>query len=252
MLKLPLSDNPLLGRHSPRWKRFLQLERPAGRRSAGLFLVEGPKLLREGLRGHHPLQEIVYDPDRWQPSLEVGEIPCWAVTPEMLQRLSDTEHAQGVVGIFKARPWSGIERARRVLLADHLADPGNLGVLLRTAWATGVDAVLTWGGVDPLHPKVVRASAGAVFHVPCQRIEGIPEYPLIGMSPRAEMSVYEVEWPERFALVVGNEAHGLSQDLTSHLSLSLSVPMQAGCESLNAATSAAVVLFEWRRLAQRS
>jgi TrmH family RNA methyltransferase len=133
-----------------------------------------------------------------------------------------------------------------------LADPGNLGVLLRTAWATGIEAVLTWGGVDPLHPKVVRASAGAVFHVPCQRIDSIPDYPLIGMSPRAPLSLYEVEWPQRFALVVGNEAHGLSQELTERLHFSLSVPMQPGCESLNAATSAAVVLFEWRRLAHRS
>lgn len=245
---MPTDAVQALGKHSPRWKQFLTLNRAASRRDLGLFLVEGPKLLLEAQKGHHRLKEVIFDPERWQP--QGLSVPAWAVSAEMLARLSETEHCQGVVGLMEARPWSQIGAATRVVVADHLADPGNLGVLLRTAWATGVEAVLTLGGVDPLHPKVVRASAGAVFHVPCERVESIQGYHLMGMVPRGGTCLYEMDWPQRWALVVGNEAHGISPEVESSLDQRLTIPMAEGCESLNAATSAAVVLFEWRRISR--
>lgn len=235
-----------LGKHSPRWKQLLQLDRAAVRRDLGLFLVEGPKLLAEALRGHYPLRELVYDPARFQPS---AEVPSYQVSPDMLDRLSDAH--QGVVAVAETRPWPAFNEFDRLVVADHLADPGNLGTLLRTAWAAGVDGVLCLGGVDPHSPKVVRASAGAVFHLPCPRVEVLPEltHDLWGLAPRGGRCLYEMEWPRRWGLVVGNEAHGLSSAVEKRLCGHCTIPMEAGCESLNAAVSAAIVLFEWRRTA---
>ena len=215
------------------------------RRDLGLFLAEGPKLLAEAERGHHHLRELVYDPARFRPH---GGQAAWQVSAEMLDRLSDAH--QGVVGIVESRPWPPLAGCSRLIVCDGVADPGNLGTLLRTAWATGVDGLVTLGGVDAHNPKAVRASAGAIFHVPHYRLNQasqLSEFALVGLAPRGGASLYQMHWPQRWGLVVGSEAHGLSPEMEQRLSKRCTIPMQPGCESLNAATSVAVVLFEWRR-----
>jgi len=230
-----------LGKHSPRWKQLLQLDKAAVRRDLGLFLVEGPKLLEEARKGQHQLKEVFFDPARHHPQLEIA---CWEVDSEQLDRLSEAH--QGVVGLVEARPWPDLKSFDRLVVCDHLADPGNLGTLMRSSWAAGMQALVCLGGVDPFNPKVVRASAGAIFHLPVYRLqsaEELADYTLVGLSPHQGTDLYSMQWPPRWGLVVGNEAHGLTTPVHSLCS----IPMQPGCESLNAATSAAVVLFEYRR-----
>ncbi|MBT9585189.1 RNA methyltransferase [bacterium] len=236
----------LLGKNSPHWKQLLQLDRPAVRRDLGLFLAEGPKLLPEALRGHHRVRELIYDPERF--SQVPSGLNCWQVSSEMLDRLSDAH--QGVVAVMEARPWPACTEYSPLVVCDGLSDPGNLGTLMRTAWATGVAGLVCLGGVDLYNSKVVRASAGAVFHLPSYRLDDLSvlaEYTLIGLEPRAGTDLYRFLWPERWGLVVGNEAHGLSVATRQRLGMRCTIPMEPGCESLNAATSVAVVLFEWRR-----
>ena len=94
--------------------------------------------------------------------------------------------------------------------------------------------------------KGLRASAGAVFHFPVFRLksgEELADYPLVGLSPRGGRDLYSMHWPRRWGLVVGNEAHGLTIKVQSLCT----IPMEHGCESLNAATSASIVLFEHKR-----
>lgn len=220
---------------------MLQLDKASVRRDLGLFLVEGPKLLLEALHGHHQLQEVFFDPARHNLLLDV---PCWEVEPEQLDRLSEAH--QGVVGLVQTRPWPELQSWDRLVVCDHLADPGNLGTLMRSSWAAGMQALVCLGGVDPFNPKVVRASAGALFHFPVYRLASaapLADYTLVGLSPHQGTDLYSMQWPRRWGLVVGNEAHGLSTPVHTHCT----IPMQPGCESLNAATSAAVVLFEYRR-----
>jgi RNA methyltransferase, TrmH family len=236
-----------LGKHSPRWKSFLKLDK-----HSGLFLVEGPKLLEEARRGNHPLRHVVFDPQRWRPTF--ADVPGYEVTADMLQRLSDAHTCQGVVGLAEKTPWSSPANCATLVIAEEMSDPGNLGTLLRTAWAAGVAGVALIGGVDPFSPKVVRASAGAIFHLPVFQVTdlaGLGERTLIGLTPHAGKELYEVEWPQRWGLLVGNEAHGLSAAALHSLHLQCRIPMAAGCESLNAAVSAAIVVFEWRRKVAR-
>lgn len=242
----------MLGKHSPRWKSFLKLDK-----HSGLFLVEGPKLLEEARRGRHALRHILFDPQRWQPdapeidSWDSAEIDGYEVTAEMLQRLSDAQTCQGVVALAEKSTWSSPDQCATLLIAEGLSDPGNVGTLLRTAWAAGVEGVALIGGVDPFSAKVVRASAGAIFHLPVFQVSTLDELRsdrrLVGLTPHSGVSLYQVEWPDRWGLLVGNEAHGLSAGALSSLHLHCRIPMQPGCESLNAAVSAAIVVFEWRR-----
>lgn len=230
-----------LGKHSPKLKQLLQLGKASARRDSGLFLVEGPKLLQEAHNGHHALREIFYDPARHQPELSV---PQWHVDSDLLDRVSEAH--QGVVGVVEARPWPDLHQYNRLVVADGLSDPGNLGTLMRSAWAAGMEALVCLGGVDPFNPKVVRASAGAIFHFPVFRLkagEELAEYPLVGLVPRGGRDLYSMHWPRRWGLVVGNEAHGLNLEVQAQCT----IPMSHGCESLNAATSASIVLFEYQR-----
>jgi TrmH family RNA methyltransferase len=231
----------MLGKHSPKLKQLLQLDKASVRRELGLFLVEGPKLLLEAHNGWHELQEVFCDPARHQ--YELG-VPCWHVDSQLLDRVSEAH--QGVVGLVAVREWPLLRTYERIVVADGLSDPGNLGTLMRSAWAAGMQALVCLGGVDPYNPKVVRASAGAIFHLPVYRLEStqaLADYHLVGLSPRGGCDLYSMEWPQRWALVVGNESHGLS----SQVHCLCTIPMHSGCESLNAATSAAIVLFEYRR-----
>lgn len=241
-----------LGKHNPRWKGWLELARP-GRRGADEFLVEGPKLVAEAARGRHPLVAILFDPARWQPDASLLQV-CWSVTPEMLQRLSQAETSQGVVAIARPRPAVSLAECRSLLVCEGVADPGNLGSLLRTAWAAGVDGAAVLGGTDLFHPRVVRGSAGALFHLPVASVADLAALgprAWIGLTPHTDQDLWSLQWPERWGLLVGNEARGLSESLLARVDRPCRISMQPGCESLNVAASAAVALFEWRRQAQR-
>ena len=126
-----------------------------------------------------------------------------------------------------------------------MADPGNLGTILRSAEAAGFDAVaLTPGSVDPFSPKVVRASAGALFHVPVL-VDVDPTslgIPLVGTSSHHGVAYTEADLSGPMALVVGNEAHGVPEDLS--VDQWVSIPHAGRSESLNAAMATTVLLFE--------
>ncbi|MFN8610086.1 MAG: RNA methyltransferase [Vulcanimicrobiota bacterium] len=231
----------MLGKHSPKLKQLLQLDKASVRRELGLFLVEGPKLLLEAHNGWHQLLEVYFDPARHE--FDLG-VPGWHLDSQLLDRVSEAH--QGVVGLVGLREWPPLATFDRLVVADGLSDPGNLGTLMRSTWAAGMQALVCLGGVDPYNPKVVRASAGAIFHLPVYRLsstEELSDHHLVGLTPRGGCDLYSMDWPRRWGLVVGNESHGLSTQVKSLCT----IPMQAPCESLNAATSASVVLFEYRR-----
>jgi TrmH family RNA methyltransferase len=143
------------------------------------------------------------------------------------------------------------KRLTLTLVADQLTNPGNLGTLLRTALAAGVEAVfLTEGTVDPYNPKVVRGAMGAHFHLPIEILQpsSMPER-LAGLNvwlaEAGEGQPYhEIEWRQPVALVIGSETHGPQPSIRSFASGQVNIPMMGKSESLNAAVAAAVILFE--------
>ncbi len=144
----------------------------------------------------------------------------------------------------------GLDSLAFVLVADQLNDPGNLGTMLRSSEAAGVEAVvLTPGSVDPFNPKVVRASAGAVFHVPVisatldeVRAAGIR---LVGTSSHLGGRHTEGDWSGRLAIVLGNEAHGLPDDAA--VDQWIRIEHHGRAESLNVAMAGTLLVFEAAR-----
>ena len=179
--------------------------------------------------------------------LEVGD--------NVLRALADTSSPQGVVAVA-AMPQFRLsalpDSADLVLVLAQIRDPGNAGTLVRSAAAAGADAVVfSEGSVDPFGPKTVRASAGSVLRVPVDRATPLAEtlatlrgkgFAVVAAEGTAEATVYDLDLTGPSAIVLGNEAWGLDQDLD--LDAFASIPMEATIESLNVATAGSVFLFE--------
>ena len=179
-----------------------------------------------------------------------------ALADGVMERVASTETPQGSVVVVRM-PASTFDLAVAtfVLVLDRVADPGNLGTLMRSAEAAGVDAVvLTPGTVDPYNPKVVRASAGALFHVPVVEatFDDVVAAGLrpIGTSSHRGTPSDRADWSGRIALVLGNEAHGLAED--APVVEWVTIDHRGRSESLNVAMAGTVVLFDAGRSRLRS
>jgi TrmH family RNA methyltransferase len=171
----------------------------------------------------------------------------------VIERVASTEAPQPLLAIvrIRRREISDLSQASLVVVGDRISDPGNLGTILRSSEAAGVSGVvLLSGSVDPYNPKVVRASAGALFHVPVVVDVSIDELGglglgLIGTSSHRGVPYTEADLVEPFALVMGSEAQGVAEQIP--IDLWLTIPHQGRSESLNVAMATTVVVFEAMR-----
>lgn len=191
-----------------------------------------------------------------------GAGPVFELAAGVLERVASTETPQAPIAVVEMPPPSGelLASSSFVVVVDRVADPGNLGTILRSAEAAGADAVvLTPGSVDPFNPKVVRASAGALFHVPVVvaevgdvasaglRMLGTTSHAAAG---RTTVPYTDADLTGRIAIVLGNEAAGLPDDWTDEegpVRSWLTIPHRGRSESLNVAMAATVLVFEAAR-----
>ena len=226
-----------------------RLRRLLGRRSAradeGQFVVEGAVLIGEALAGGWTIVAEFVAPG----AEPVAGAPAYLLGDGVLERIASTERPQPNLAIVAIPPPAALT-GEFVVVADQLGDPGNLGTILRSAEAAGAEAmVLTPGSVDPFNPKVVRASAGALFHVPVVSASltdvSSAGYRLVGTSSHHGTPHTQADWTGRVAVVVGNEAHGLADD--APVDEWVRIVHHGRAESLNVAMAATVVLFEAAR-----
>ncbi|MCW2276762.1 TrmH family RNA methyltransferase [Heliophilum fasciatum] len=254
-----------------RVQRAKDLNRKKGRVLAGQFLLEGVRLVEEALASGIPLHEGFYserllNSERGQQlyrQLRTGGVDMVLVTDRVLQAISETEQCQGIVMIadLPRYQWqevcqkAGEKAAALLLIIDGVQDPGNLGTMLRTAEAAGVQAVLlTAGTVDPFNPKVIRAAMGSVFRLPLASAPSSDELRQVladqGMAvfvadAHGERRYDQADWTvPKMALVVGSEARGPEPLWLEGASEIVRIPLCAPVESLNAAIASALLLFE--------
>ncbi len=223
-------------------------------------MVEGPVLVAEAVAaGWTCVSQFV--PVGSDAAID-GAGPVVELADGVLERVASTEAPQPPLAIVVMPEIDAglLESSAFVVVLDRVADPGNLGTILRSAEAAGADlVVITPGGVDPYNPKVVRSSAGAVFHVPVMTatIEEVAAagLELFGTSShrhpgRTVTAHTEADLTGRIALVMGNEAVGLPDDWNDDVGPIRSwvtIPHRGRSESLNVAMATTVLVFEAAR-----
>lgn len=251
-------DNPAV-----RQIRLLQRRRKH-RRKTGLFVIEGFKLLEEAVLCDSRIESVLATEDAQDRCSDLlsnlsDDVEITRVSEQVLSSCSDAVTPQGVLAVLQIPQQAVPEATSFVLVLDHIQDPGNLGTLLRTARAAGVDAVLlTEGTVDPYNPKVVRAGMGAQFALPVievgnSELHGMLAGKAVWLADSGGGIPYdEVDWTMPSALVIGNEAHGSSPGVEKLAGGKVLVPMPGLAESLNAAVAGGVLMFEIVRQRKQS
>lgn len=265
---------------NPHITRIRDLHTTKGRKKSGLLLMEGPHLFTALLTADILPTEIYFQPELLQRTLEgrslltsflhpagpLARIQLIEVSERVAEAMSDAQTSQGVLCVLPTQLFQPAHLlARRpavqrpiLLVLDDLADPGNMGTILRTALAAdAAEVLLTPHCVDYYSPKVIRSAAGAHVALPVwtdMSWSGIEERIIRHCGPEARrVFIAEAHSPapyygknltEPFTLIIGNEAHGLSSQARALASQTISIPLANQVESLNAAMATGIILFE--------
>jgi RNA methyltransferase, TrmH family len=253
---------------NPMIKKYLRLSKSRRfRQRTNCMAIEGPNLIREALqRGVIPEAVIT------TMEYSSGQNGKWfALIPNSTKRIiisdnlfgeiTGTETPQAVAAIVPYSFGVSIDNLNSdldlVLILDQLQDPGNLGTLIRTAAASGVQLICcTKGCVDPYSPKVLRSTAGSIFQVKMlQDVDGHllisnlkqKGFQLLAAATTGDFPYWTVDLSPKNALIVGSEARGISAYLMEQADLSVTIPTAAAIDSLNAAVAAGIILFDINR-----
>jgi RNA methyltransferase, TrmH family len=227
------------------------------RRSEAAFIAEGVRLVEEALKADWPFRFVLASEDLSDRGealvreLEGKHIDVERVSSPILASVSETEKSQGILAVLEYSTLPLPPSIDFVLILDQVRDPGNLGTLLRTAAAAGVQAVLLPPETaDAFAPKVLRAGMGAHFHLPIltlswdqihSHVNGLCVY-LAEME--AGISCWQADFTKPLALIIGGEAEGASPQAGQLAEKQVSIPMPGQAESLNAAVAGAILMVE--------
>ncbi len=253
--------------HNERIKFVKRLERRRFREQQGLFVAEGVRLV-ESILDRGQLCEVYYSQKILESSrghrliqqIKTEKVASYYCTDQVLATISQTDTSQGILAtVRQPRPivdWSSPAKKDLILIIDRIQDPGNLGTILRTALGVGVDGIwLIEGTVDLFNPKVVRASAGAVLGLPFSYMSSATcvahardlGLELIASEIEDGVSYFKCNFLQPVALIIGNEANGVSDFLKFQASRKVFIPQTESVQSLNAAIATAVLLYEIKR-----
>lgn len=248
-----------------RVKRLAALQKKAKqRREEQVFILEGERLYTDTPRG---FVREVYVTEKFLDERLGGKAPqgCTILTPEIMQKVSDTETPQGVLCVAKMPRYkrndllgTGQGKQPLLLILENIQDPGNLGTMMRTAEAAGVTGVLMSSDtVDLFNPKTVRATMSAIFRVPFMytadltgeigRLKSECGLSIYAAHLKASVPYDEADCSVPCGFVIGNEGSGLTDAAADAASARVHIPMQGSIESLNAAMAAGILMFEASR-----
>lgn len=236
------------------------------RRLQGLFVLEGARLVFDVLNSFYKIKYFLITHSAYDKYIEQADEMIklaqhsFFVSDDVAEKLSDTKNAQGIFAVCCADTGHVFEykaNARLVAL-DHVQDPGNLGTIVRTAEALGIDGVLVGGGCDIYNPKVLRASMGSMLRINIIQTDALAENLIAlkqmglcvyGTSPDSNAkNITELDFSDGAVCVIGNEANGISDEIKNICDMLVTIPMLGRAESLNASVAASITMWEMIRL----
>lgn len=265
MINITSSNNKVV-------KEAAALAEKKHRDTAGCYVVEGPNLLKDALNQGIVLRSIFFEEPQtihvnrekeWAQiqSLAQGSsrrIEIFSLSREAFSKIAQTETPQGVLAVAEKKKTTEEDifkvKGGNVLVLDRIQDPGNLGTLLRTAEAAGLSGVLLLKGCGDVYaPKTVRAAAGTLFRLPLLGVSSPAEAMALlhknnkriyAAAARDSTFYFRCALAENAAIIVGNEGNGVAEEFLKGADQIISIPMEGGTESLNAALAGGIIMYE--------
>ena len=243
-------------------KEVKSLHRKKSRDEKGLFFIEGLRFVNEALGENIDIKYIVvsetFISENDISQLLNRKIDIYLASDKIVKELSDTDTPQGIIGVVPYLQLQNCAQQHKTyetyLLLDAIQDPGNMGTIIRTADAVNIDKiVLSKGCVDIYNPKVLRSTMGSIFRVSIVRVDNLKDYivtlkhqnfKVLAAHLAGKENYFEVDLTGNTAIVIGNEANGICDEVSCVCDKLIKIPMLGKIESLNAGVSASIILYE--------
>ncbi|HOM01667.1 MAG TPA: 23S rRNA (guanosine(2251)-2'-O)-methyltransferase RlmB [Acetivibrio sp.] len=250
---------------NPVIKEIKSLKQKKYREEKNMFFIEGIRFMEEALKEEVQIHKILVsdklgDTNSGREILDKvnsGGYSVFALPHKLFTEISDTQNPQGILAVLGIKNYSieDVWDAKNFFIVlDSIQDPGNMGTIIRTADAVGATGVIVSKGcVDVYNPKVLRSTMGSIFHVPICLSEDIIET-MESMKKRGvticashlegNCDYFDLEYNKNIAIVIGNEANGISENIKNYADILVRIPMPGRAESLNASVAAGILMYE--------
>ncbi|MDO5708219.1 MAG: RNA methyltransferase [Andreesenia angusta] len=227
------------------------------------YIIEGIRSIEQILNSEENIIEIFYSNDvkklsrgeKLLKKIEYRGIDLTEVSKDIFENISSTETPQYILALVSFKEYNAfevLESKKRFIILDRIQDPGNLGTIIRTSEAMGFDGILAFKGTaDIYNPKVVRSTMGIKIPIAyCEEIDQIikelkrKKIKIVSTSLDSKKYIYEANLSGDIAIIIGNEANGVSKELIDNSDEILKIPMQGEAESLNAAIASGMIIYE--------
>ncbi|TYQ15915.1 UNVERIFIED_CONTAM: TrmH family RNA methyltransferase [Acetivibrio alkalicellulosi] len=233
-----------------------------------MFFIEGIRFVQEAMEENVNILKILISEKleylnggkQILKSIKQRDIPVFELSDKLFKEISDTDNPQGILAIINMKEYllyDVFDDKNFFIVLDSIQDPGNMGTIIRTADAAGATAVLiSKGCVDVYNPKVLRSTMGSIFHLPicfCKdMVKDLQDMKNRGIKLCAahlegQLNYYDLNYKDNVAVIVGNEANGVSDSIREISTDLVKIPMEGGAESLNASVAAGLLMFEVMR-----
>lgn len=254
MQRITSKDNPNI-----KFYRKLS-ENKKFRRENGMFVLEGVRLISDAISENARLHSVFVTEDSAS-KLDIEslaeDVSCYLIPDELKEKMSDTGNSQGAFAVCEAPHRESadktIKRGGKYILLHSVQDPGNLGTIIRTADAVGVDGVFLAECCDLYNPKVIRSTMGSIFRLNVSEVRFDEVFPIFnkkGVRTYAAVidsdavSLTGCDFSEGGAVLIGNEGNGLPGEVSELCDVRLTIKMQGNVNSLNAAMAAGIIMWE--------
>jgi TrmH family RNA methyltransferase len=248
-------------------KHIKSLHSKKYRDNLGQYIIEGFKMIEEALEYQKAfylllLSEVAskgIEGDALMHKCEEANIPVYLVSEKIFAEVSEMDTPQGILAVLYKQELQ-VDKVLdkpgfNIIILDEVRDPGNVGTIIRTADACGMNAVvLSKGCVDLYNSKTIRSTMGSMFHIPVFTEVDIIELivmlksidtTVLGADPHSSISCIDIETDGSTVIIIGNEANGLSDEVKAITTQNITIPMLGKAESLNAGIAAAILMYEF-------
>lgn len=245
-------------------KQVISLKRKKNRWNEKCFFIEGTRSIEQCILSGGDIKHIFFskelirnDGEEVLAKAKQEKYDIYEITQTLFREISDTDNPQGILAVVEFQEYKlkeVLDDENFFVVLDRVQDPGNLGTIIRTADAFGANGVIvTSGTVDVYNPKVVRSTMGSIFQIPIIHIDDIveaisvlqkEEINIVSSSLDTENYLYDIDLKSDCAIVIGNEARGISNEAIDLSDQLVKIPMIGQAESLNAAVASSVLMYE--------